>query len=92
MFQTTAKSLVPSRWRSALPITNERPVALTGLRQPRFNFVVTHVGTVDRELGALGDRIGGDSRPRACEPTLMLSRVTARPARLAAFSSSGFVS
>ena len=92
MFQTTAVSSVPSRWRSALSITNECPVALTGPRQPRFNLVVTHVGIDDRELSALGDRIGGDSHPHADEPTLMLSRVTAGPGRLAAFSSSGCVS
>lgn len=66
MFQTTAMSLVPSRWRAALSITNERPVALTGPCQPRFNFEVTHVVTDDRELGALGDRIGATlSRMRA---------------------------
>ena len=91
MFQTTAMSLVPPRWRSALSITNGRPVALTGPCQPRFNFEVTHVGTDDRELGALGDRIGGDAFPHAGEPSLMLSRVTARPARLVAFSSSGCI-
>ena len=61
MFQTTAMSNTPSRWRSALSITNERPVALTGPCQPRFNLVVTHVGIDDRELGALGDGIGSES-------------------------------
>jgi hypothetical protein len=92
MFLTTAMSFVPSRWRSAHSITNERPVALTGRCQPRFNFVVTLVGIDDRELGALGDRIGGDTLPRLGEPTPVLSCVTARPARLAAFSSCGCVS
>jgi hypothetical protein len=92
MFQPTAMSFVPPRWRTAHSITNERPVALTGPYQPRFNFVVTLVGIDDRELGALGDRIGGDSHPCSGEPSPALSCVTARPARIAAFSSSGCVS
>ena len=92
MFQSPAMSCTPSRWRSALTNTNERPVSLAGPRQPRFNLVVIHVGIDDRELGALGDSIGGESLLQVGEPYLTLSRVTARPGRLAAFSSSGCVS
>ena len=90
-FQATAKPFTPTTLRS-FSITNEGLVALTGQRQPRFNLVVTHVGIDDQELGALGDWTEGDSLPRVGESTSVLSRVTARPTRLAAFSSCVFES
>jgi hypothetical protein len=86
-FRATAKPFTPMWLRSVFSITNEGLVPLTGQRQPRFTLVVTHVGIDDQELGALGDRTGDDSLPRVGEPTSALSRVTARPIRLAAFSS-----
>jgi len=91
-FQATAKPFTPRSLRSTFSITNEGLVALTGQRQPRFNLVVTHVGIDDQELGALDDRTEGDSLPRGGKPLSALSRVTARPARLAAFSSCVFES
>jgi len=38
-FQATTIFLAPRRWRIADTITNERPIALTGPHQPRFNLV-----------------------------------------------------
>ena len=86
-FPATATPLMPRRWRSALCITNERPIALIGWRQPRFNLVVTHVGIDDQELGALGDGTGHDSLPRVGESIPVPSRVSASASRLATFSS-----
>jgi hypothetical protein len=91
-FPTTAKAFTPMSLRVALSCTNEGLVALTGQKQPRFTLVVSHVGIDDQELGALGDRTGAVSLLRVGEPTPALSRVTARPARLAAFSSCVFES
>ncbi len=86
-FQATATPFTPMWLRSAFSFTNQSPVALTGQRQPRFNLVVTHVGIDDQELGALGDGTEGDSPSWVGESVSVLSRVTARPTRLAAFSS-----
>jgi hypothetical protein len=86
-FLATAGPFARSTRRSASSHTNNIPVALTGQVQPRFNLVVIHGD--DWELGALGDSSGGDSSPRVGEPYPVLSRVTARPWRLAAFSSCG---
>jgi hypothetical protein len=91
-FPATAEAFTPMSLRFALSITNKSLVALTGRKQPRFTLVVSHVGIDDQELGALGDRTGAVSLLRVGEPTPALSRVTARPARLAAFSSCVFES
>lgn len=88
-FLAKAGPFAESSRRSAQSHTNTTPVALTGQVQPRFNLVVIHVGIDDRELGALGDGNGGESSPRVGESCPVLSRVTARPWRLAAFSSCG---
>jgi hypothetical protein len=91
-FQATATPFTPRSLRSAFSNTNEGLVALTEQRQPRFNLVVTHVGIDDQELGALGDGTEGDSPSWVGESVSALSRVTARPNRLAAFSSCEFES
>ena len=91
-FQATAAPFLPSSRRSTDTNTTESPTALAGQLQPRFTLMVAHVeidsGTDNRELGALDDGIGNDSSSRVGEPTSDLSCVSARPARLAAFSSS----
>jgi hypothetical protein len=86
-FPATAKAFTPMSLRFAFSFTNEGLVALTGQKQPRFTLVVSHVEIDDQELGALGDRTGADSLPRVGGSISALSRVTARPGRLAAFSS-----
>ena len=91
-FPAAAKPLTPGHRRTDTSITKERPVSLIGRRQPRFNLVVTHVGIDDQELGALGDGTEGDSPSWVGESVSVLSRVTARPIRLAAFSSCEFES
>jgi len=63
---------------------------LAGQLQPRFNLVVTHAGIDDRELGALDDGTATTSS-RVEEPRAAPSCITARPIRLAAFSSFRFV-
>jgi hypothetical protein len=91
-FQATATPFLPSSRRSTHTITTERLITLVGQLQPRFTLMVTHVGIDDgidnRELGALDDRIGIDSPSRVGASGSALSCVSARPARLAAFSSS----
>ena len=37
-----------------------RSIALIGREQPRFTLVVTHIGSDDQELGALGEGLAGD--------------------------------
>ncbi len=81
-FQAASTSFTRLCWRSALSRTHEGPAALTGRLQSRFTLLVTH-----QELSALGDRTGGDSLPRVGELSRALSRFSARPTRLAAFSS-----
>ena len=73
-------------------MTNESPIAEIGPVGPRFTLMVTHVGIDDRELGALNDRIGSGSASRVGEPNPVPSCISARPRRLAAFSSSRFTS
>lgn len=87
-FQATAGSVVQSSRGSTQGMTHESPIRSIGLFQPRFNLMVTHVGIDNRELGALDDRIGGDSSSRVGAPRSGLSCIPARPRRLAAFSSS----
>jgi hypothetical protein len=86
-FQARAASFTRLCWRSALSLTHDGLVVLTGQRQSRFTLLVTHVGIDDQELGALGDRTEGDSLPRVGASSTALSRFSARPTRLAAFSS-----
>lgn len=74
-FQATAASFVQSSRRSTQVITHESPIRSIGLLQPRLTLMVTHVGIDNRELGALDDRIGGDSSSRVGEPRSGLSCV-----------------
>ena len=87
-FQATAAPSVHSSRRFTHAMTYQSPIRSIGQLQPRFTLMVTHVGIDNRELGALGDRIGSDSSSRVGEPDLILSCVPAMPRRLAAFSSS----
>jgi hypothetical protein len=95
-FQATAAPFLPSSRRSTDTNTTESPTALVGQLQPRFTLMVAHVeidsGTDNRELGALDDRIGGDSLSRVRESRSVPSGLPAMPRRLAAFSASRFTS
>jgi hypothetical protein len=87
-FPAPAASFVQSSRRSTHVNTHEGPIRSIGLLQPRFTLMVAHVGIDDRELGALGGRMGIDSSSRVGEPRPVLPCLPAMPRRLAAFSSS----
>lgn len=91
-YPATAASFVQASRRATHVNTHESPIPSIGLLQPRFTLMVAQIGIDTRELGALDDGIGSGSSSRVGEPRSVLSCRPAMPRRLAAFSSSRFIS
>ena len=77
----------PRRHRPAFSIATTGSAIPVGHEQSRFTLLVTHVGIDDQELGALGDGFAGGALPIRGMPSVRPSRGSARPSRLATFSS-----
>ena len=77
--------LVPRR--PAFSIGTRGSTAQVGHVQPRFTLLVTHVGIDDQELSALGDVCADGALAIWGMPSVWPSGGSARPSRLATFSS-----
>ena len=88
-FQAPLAPFGSSGLRPTLSHTTSGSMMLIGQVQPRFKLVVAPIGIDDQGLGALGGGIAG-GLPDRDAPSARSSRGSARPWRLAAFSSCRF--
>lgn len=96
-FPAMASSFGTSSLRTTHFDVTDRSITPIGHLPPRFTLVVTNVGTDDQELGALSDGSAGRTHPTRLPRVegagpVLVSRGTARPRRLATFSSNHFES